>query len=198
MALDKITSIQGKGVYIQGDDIDTDRIIPARYMKVVTFDGLGEFMFKDVRFDEAGNQTDHILNDPRYAEATIMLVDRNFGCGSSREHAPQAIRRAGFKAIIGESFAEIFYGNSVTLGMPCVEATTEQIREIAAAVAADPDTLIDIDIAAETVTVNGKTYQVSVKKTARDALVNGMWDPIAELLENSDGIETTARSLPYV
>jgi 3-isopropylmalate/(R)-2-methylmalate dehydratase small subunit len=198
MALDKITTIQGKGVYIQGDDIDTDRIIPARYMKVVTFDGLGEFMFKDVRFDEAGNQTDHILNDPRYAEATIMLVDRNFGCGSSREHAPQAIRRAGFGAIIGESFAEIFYGNSVTLGMPCVEATTEQIREIAAAVAADPDTLIDIDIAAETVTVNGKTYQVSVKKTARDALINGMWDPIAELLENSDGIETTAGSLPYV
>jgi 3-isopropylmalate/(R)-2-methylmalate dehydratase small subunit len=198
MALDKITSIQGKGVYIQGDDIDTDRIIPARYMKVVTFDGLGEFMFKDVRFDEAGNQTDHILNDPRYAGATIMLVDRNFGCGSSREHAPQAIRRAGFKAIIGESFAEIFYGNSVTLGMPCVEATTEQIREIAAAVAADPNTLINIDIAAETVTVNGKTYQVSVKKTAKDALINGMWDPIAELLENSDGIETTARSLPYV
>lgn len=198
MALDKITSIQGKGVYIQGDDIDTDRIIPARYMKVVTFDGLGEFMFKDVRFDEVGNQTDHILNDPRYAEATIMIVDRNFGCGSSREHAPQAIRRAGFSAIIGESFAEIFYGNSVTLGMPCVEATTEQIREIAAAVAADPDTLIDIDIAAETVTVNGKTYQVSVKKTARDALINGMWDPIAELLENGEGIETTARSLPYV
>ncbi len=198
MALEKVTSIQGKGVYIQGDDIDTDRIIPARYMKVVTFDGLGEFMFKDVRFDEAGNQTDHILNDPRYAEATIMLVESNFGCGSSREHAPQAIRRAGFSAIIGESFAEIFYGNSVTLGMPCVEATSEQIRELAAAVAADPDTLIDIDIAAETVTVNGKTYQVTIKKTARDALVNGMWDPIAELLENRDGIEAIAKSLPYV
>lgn len=198
MALEKVTSIQGKGVYIQGDDIDTDRIIPARYMKVVTFDGLGEFMFKDVRFDEAGNQTDHILNDPRYAEATIMLVESNFGCGSSREHAPQAIRRAGFSAIIGESFAEIFYGNSVTLGMPCVEATSEQIRELAAAVAADPDTLIDIDVAAETVTVNGKTYQVTIKKTARDALVNGMWDPIAELLENRDGIEAIAKSLPYV
>jgi 3-isopropylmalate/(R)-2-methylmalate dehydratase small subunit len=198
MALEKITRIQGKGVYIQGDDIDTDRIIPARYMKVVTFDGLGEFMFRDVRFDAVGNPTDHVLNDPRYAEATIMLVDRNFGCGSSREHAPQAIRRAGFKAIIGESFAEIFYGNSVTLGMPCIEATTEQIREMAAAVAADPDTLIDLDIAAETVTVNGKTYQVSVKKTAKDALVNGMWDPIAELLENSDAIEATAQSLPYV
>lgn len=198
MALDKITRIQGKGVYLPGDDIDTDRIIPARFMKVVTFDGLGQYMFYDVRFDAEGKPTDHVLNDPRYAEATIMLVGRNFGCGSSREHAPQAIRRAGFQAIIGESFAEIFYGNSLTLGMPCVEASAEQIRELAAVIAADPAALIDIDIAAETVTAAGRVYPVTIRPAAREALVNGMWDPIAELLDNSAAIEATAKSLPYL
>lgn len=198
MALEKITKISGKGVYVPGQDVDTDRIIPARYMKVVTFDGLGEFMFKDVRFDQNGNKTDHILNDPRYADATIMIVDSNFGCGSSREHAPQAIRRAGFNAIIGESFAEIFFGNSTTLGMPCIEASKEQIKEIAAAVSTNPDTQIDIDVANETVTVNGKTHKVSLKKTAKDALVNGMWDPIAELLEHDADIQKTAEALPYI
>lgn len=198
MALEKITKLAGKGVYVAGQDIDTDRIIPARYMKVVTFDGLGEFMFKDVRFDQHGNKTDHVLNDPRYAEASIMIVDSNFGCGSSREHAPQAIRRAGFKAIIGESFAEIFFGNSTTLGMPCIEASKEQIKEIAHAVSSNPDTQIDIDIANETVTVNGKSHKVSIKKTAKDALVNGMWDPIAELLEHDADIRRTAEALPYI
>jgi 3-isopropylmalate/(R)-2-methylmalate dehydratase small subunit len=198
MALEKITKISGKGVYVPGQDVDTDRIIPARYMKVVTFDGLGEFMFKDVRFDQNGNETDHILNDPRYADASIMIVDSNFGCGSSREHAPQAIRRAGFNAIIGESFAEIFFGNSTTLGMPCIEASKEQIKEIASAVSANPNTQIDIDVAADTVTVNGETHKVSLKKTAKDALVNGMWDPIAELLEHDADISKTAKSLPYI
>ncbi len=198
MALEKITNVSGKGVYISGQDVDTDRIIPARYMKVVTFDGLGDFLFRDLRFAENGNKTNHILNEPKYANASIMLVGSNFGCGSSREHAPQAIRRAGFNAIIGESFAEIFYGNSATLGMPCVEASTEQILEMAAAVEANPDTEIEIDIVNETVIVNGKDYKVSIKHSAKDGFVNGLWDPIAELLENDAAISETAGSLPYV
>src|SRR5271155_3697611 len=117
MALEKITRVAGRAVHVPGDDIDTDRIIPARYMKCVTFDGLGEFLFHDVRFDENGRPKAHPLNDPEFQGATILIAGRNFGCGSSREHAPQAIYRSGFRAIVAESFAEIFFGNSTTLGL---------------------------------------------------------------------------------
>ena len=198
MALDKITHITGKGVYVPGADVDTDRIIPARYMKVVTFDGLGEYMFRDVRFAEDGTQTDHVLNDPAYADASIMVVGSNFGCGSSREHAPQAIRRAGFKAIIGESFAEIFYGNSLTLGMPCVEADADTIKQLGAVLEQEPNTEIAIDIENERITFSDKTKPVTIKQVAKDALVAGKWDPITELLENDANITATAERLPYV
>jgi len=198
MALEKIKKITGTGIFVSGNDVDTDRIIPARYLKCVTFDGLGEFLFQDVRFDESGNKTGHVLNSDDYKDANIMIVESNFGCGSSREHAPQSIKRAGFDAIIGESFAEIFYGNSLTLGMPCLEASKEQIQEIAAAVEADPNTKIEIDIEQETVSVNGKVYEVSLKTTAKDALVSGMWDAIAELLANSESVDKTASQLPYI
>jgi 3-isopropylmalate/(R)-2-methylmalate dehydratase small subunit len=198
MALEKIKKVSGRGVYVPGDDVDTDRIIPARYMKVVTFDGLGDFMFKDVRETPDGKKTDHVLNNPKFAGANVMLVGSNFGCGSSREHAPQAIKRAGFNAIIGESFAEIFYGNSTTLGMPCVEATKEQIAEMAQAIEKDPSTQIDIDLEKETVTVGGKTYDVTVRPTAKSALTQGKWDPIGELLEADAVITETAKEVRYV
>src|SRR5215212_11845710 len=120
MALEKITSVTGRGVYVPGNDIDTDRIIPARFRKCVTFDGLGQYFFYDVRFDERDKPRVHPLNDARFAGASILISNRNFGCGSSREHAPQAIAKAGFKAVIAEGFAEIFFGNATTLGMPCV------------------------------------------------------------------------------
>src|SRR5690606_14986619 len=120
MALPKIVKVQGRGVYVPGDDIDTDRIIPARFMKCVTFDGLGAYAFYDARFDEQGNSKGHPLDDPRFRGATILLSNSNFGCGSSREHAPQALSKFGIRAIIAESFAEIFFGNATTLGMPCV------------------------------------------------------------------------------
>ena len=139
MALDKITSVTGRGVFVAGDDIDTDRIIPARFMKCVTFDDLGQYMFYDVRFFEDGTEKKHVLNDPRHQNASILISGVNFGCGSSREHAPQALYRAGFRAVIAESFAEIFFGNSVTLGMPCVEATAESLRTLVAAIQSDPD-----------------------------------------------------------
>jgi 3-isopropylmalate/(R)-2-methylmalate dehydratase small subunit len=198
MALEKIKTLKGTGVYVPGDDVDTDRIIPARYMKVVTFDGLGDFLFKDVRQDADGKKTDHVLNDEKFAGANVMLVGSNFGCGSSREHAPQAIKRAGFNAIIGESFAEIFYGNSTTLGMPCVEATKEQISEMAQAIEKDPNAQIDIDLVKETVTVAGKTYNVNVRPTAKSALTQGKWDPIGELLETDTAITETAKEVRYV
>lgn len=198
MALENITKVTGQAVYVPGNDIDTDRIIPARYMKVVTFDGLGEYMFRDVRIDANGNRTDHVLNQPEHANASIMVVDSNFGCGSSREHAPQAIRRAGFNAIIGESFAEIFYGNSITLGMPCVETSAENVQQIAQAIQADPATELTIDIENETVSFNDTTLNVSIKSTAKDALINGRWDPIVELLDNDAAIDKTAQRLPYI
>jgi 3-isopropylmalate/(R)-2-methylmalate dehydratase small subunit len=124
MALEKISIVEGKGVYVPGNDIDTDRIIPARFMKCVTFDGLGEYLFYDVRFNEDGEKKDHSLNNPLFARASIMISDANFGCGSSREHAPQSLYRAGFRAIIAGNFAEIFFGNATNLGMPCGGKTT--------------------------------------------------------------------------
>lgn len=198
MALEKITRITGKGVVVPGDDIDTDRIIPARYLRCVTFDGLGAALFYDVRFAEDGTPKAHPLNDPRFAGATIMLAGSNFGCGSSREHAPQAIYRAGFRAIIAESFAEIFYGNSTALGMPCVEATIEQLRTIVAAIETNPDTEIVIDIKNETVTVAGQTHHVTIRQAAKEVLVNGRWDPIGDLLEAGGLIDRTAAGLPYL
>jgi 3-isopropylmalate/(R)-2-methylmalate dehydratase small subunit len=198
MALEKITHITGCGVYIPGDDIDTDRIIPARYLKCVTFDDLAEGLFADVRQDEAGNSKDHPLNDPRFADATIMLSNSNFGCGSSREHAPQAIYRSGFRAIIAESFAEIFFGNAVTLGMPCIEASREQIEMIGATLAQNPATEIAIDIENGRITVGDKTIDVTIKSSAQQALLAGKWDPIQELLEHDSDINVTAESLGYV
>ena len=196
--LEKIQQVTGKAVYVSGDDIDTDRIIPARYLKCVTFDDLAEGLFADVRTDSNGNTTDHPLNDPNRADAKIMISDANFGCGSSREHAPQSIYRSGFRAVIAESFAEIFYGNSITLGMPCIEASKEQIEEIAAAVTADAETVVDINVAEKTVTVNGKSYAVTIKDSAHDALVNGRWDPLAELLEANDTVDSVAATLAYM
>ena len=198
MALEKISSVTGRGVYIAGDDIDTDRIIPARFMKCVTFDDLGQYMFYDVRFEEDGTEKPHPLNDPRFAGASILLSGENFGCGSSREHAPQAMYRFGIRAVIAESFAEIFFGNSTTLGMPCAEVTGEQLTEMAATISADPNTEVTLDVEKNTVTVGDKTFEVTIRESAQEALLGGRWDPIAELLEADDAITQTAARLPYL
>ncbi len=198
MALEAIKEVRGRGVYVRGDDIDTDRIIPARFMKCITFDGLGEFMFYDVRKNEDGSDKEHPLNDPRFAGATILLSGSNFGCGSSREHAPQAIYRAGFRGIIAESFAEIFFGNSITLGMPCISLTREEIKEIAAAIEADPSVEITIDVENSKVSAAGKTYKSKLRDSARQALVAGRWDPIADLLEGKEEVAQVAARLDYV
>lgn len=198
MALEKITSVTGRAVNVPGNDIDTDRIIPARFMKCVTFDGLGEFVFFDVRHDPQGNKIDHPIDRPQHKGATILLSGANFGCGSSREHAPQAISKAGFKAIIAENFAEIFFGNSTTLGMPCVTAAREDIAKIAAAVDANPQLEITIDLVALEVRFGGQTVKIAQRETARDALVNGRWDAIGELIDGLPDVKTTAAKLPYM
>lgn len=198
MALEKITEVVGTGVPVVGDDIDTDRIIPARFMKCVTFDGLGEYAFYDVRKEENGAEKEHPLNEPRFREATILISGANFGCGSSREHAPQSLFRYGFRGIVAESFAEIFFGNSITLGMPCVTLSRPELEELAGIVSADPSTRIRIDIAARTVSAGGKTFDCGLPESARESLLEGHWDPIAELLEKSPAVDAVADRLSYV
>jgi len=199
MALEPVKQVTGTGVFIPGADIDTDRIIPARFMKCVTFDGLGEFAFYDVRYDEHGNKTNHPLNDERFAGASILVAGVNFGCGSSREHAPQSLRKYGFNGVIAESFAEIFFGNSTGLAMPCVIATEADIKTLAAAIEADPKVAVTIDVEALKVrTSGGLEFSVTMPDSAREALVSGRWDPIQELLDNDSAIEAKAKELHYV
>ncbi|MFD2257338.1 3-isopropylmalate dehydratase small subunit [Luteolibacter algae] len=200
MALDPVTQVSGTGVFIPGADIDTDRIIPARFMKCVTFDGLGEFAFYDVRFNsETGAKTNHPLNDERFKDASILIAGVNFGCGSSREHAPQSLKKYGFNAVIAESFAEIFYGNSTTLAMPCVMASAADIASLRAAVESKPETKITIDVVNLKVsTCDGLEFSVKMPESSREALVSGRWDPIQELLDNGPAIEERAKALHYV
>lgn len=197
MALAKITQVAGTGVYVPGSDIDTDRIIPARFMKCVTFDGLGEFAFYDVRFDKDGNKTTHPLNDARFEGANILLSGSNFGCGSSREHAPQALYRFGFRAVIAESFAEIFFGNCTTLGIPCVVAAGSDIKVLAAEIERNPKLEVTIDVAAGKVFFEDQEFPISLPATAHEALTTGQWDPIAELLENKDAVHERLTALGF-
>ena len=197
MALEQITQVTGRGVYVPGDDIDTDRIIPARYMKCVTFDGLAEFAFHDERKHPDGSEKSHPLNDPRFLGAKILLSGSNFGCGSSREHAPQALYRFGFRAILAESFAEIFFGNSTTLGMPCAIMRREDIRALAGLVEEDPAILVTVDLLENKVTAADMDFRAALPDHAREALVRGKWDAIAELLENIPDVQRVASALPY-
>jgi 3-isopropylmalate/(R)-2-methylmalate dehydratase small subunit len=198
MSLAKITQVTGRGVYVPGNDIDTDRIIPARFMKCVTFDGLGEYLFFDVRKNADGTDKPHPLNDPRFKGATVLLSGANFGCGSSREHAPQAIQKYGFRAIIAENFAEIFFGNCTTLGIPCATASRQDIAKIAAAIEKNPATEVVVDVAKQEIRFGGDSVKASIRESARDALVNGRWDAIGELLEGAAAVKATAAKLPYL
>lgn len=199
MAIEPITQVSGTAVHVPGGDIDTDRIIPARFMKCVTFDGLGDYAFFDVRFNpETGEKTDHPLNDERFQNASIMLTGINFGCGSSREHAPQSLAKYGFRAIVAESFADIFFGNSTTLGLPCVIASRDDLAKLKAAVAADPLVTITVDVENLEVRGGDLTVPVTMAASARHALLSGKYDPIKELVDNKEKIEATAASLHYV
>ena len=210
----EVTAVSGSGVPVRGNDIDTDQIIPARFMKVVTFDGLGEFAFFDQRFDSAtpeesrdgdggavdenDDPKDHPFNDERFQDSSVMVVNANFGCGSSREHAPQALMRWGIDAIVGESFAEIFAGNCLALGIPTVTADHETVTDLQEWVETHPDEEIEVDVEAETVTYGETTVDVTVDDAQRKALVDGVWDTTALMKSNAQAVRETAESLPYV
>lgn len=194
--------ISGKAVPIRGNELDTDRIIPARYLKEITFDNMGDFLFQDARFNEDGSEKNHPLNDPKYKSATIMVVENNFGCGSSREHAPQAIKRYGINALVGESFAEIFAGNCKALGVPALSAKKDDIQTLLNIVESDPEAVLTLDVDSRTVRVtsNGKeeVIQVTLPDARRQAFLDGSWDELGILKSNLDKIkETAANNLPY-
>ena len=192
-----VESVSGTGIPVRGNDIDTDQIIPARYLKAITFDGLGEYAFYDQRFQD-GEPTDHPFNDERYQRAQVLVVNANFGCGSSREHAPQALARWGIDAVVGESFAEIFAGNCLALGIPTVTAPAQDVRQLQDHVEEYPDTEITVNVAAGTVQYGERTVEGSVDDAQRTALVEGVWDTTALLKSNRETVYETARSLPYV
>ncbi len=188
---------EGRGMPLEGDDIDTDRIIPARFMKCVTFEGLGQHAFYDERFDEQGGEKPHELNDPRYEGAKILIVGRNFGCGSSREHAPQSLKGFGIRVFVGESFAEIFAGNCSAMGLPAVTLSPGDVRKLKDMVQKDPETLIAIDLEAKTVTAGGAVLQLDMPETHRNALLSGGWDSTGALLSHREDILTLEKGLPY-
>jgi len=191
MALGKITSVRGRGVVVPGDDLDTDRIIPARYLKCVTFDGLGAHAFHDVRFDEHGRSLGHPLDDPRHRGASVLVSGRNFGCGSSREHAPQSLYYFGIRAILAEGFAEIFFGNSTTLGIPCVTLKPADQEELARWISEHPELDLQIDLRAPGPVVRFGEREIggAIPESTRQSLVEGQWDALGQLL---DGREATA------
>ena len=197
MPLEKISQVSGSAVYVPGNDIDTDRIIPARFMKCVTFDGLGEYLFYDMKFNEDGSKKTHPLNDPQYKNASIMLSGANFGCGSSREHAPQSLYRAGFRAVIAGNFAEIFFGNSINLGMPCVSVSDETRDLISALIEQDPKCEVTVDVLSRLIRAGDNSFPCDLRDGARDSLLNGSWDPLDELLEANQSIEGIHNSLAY-
>ena len=194
----EIGSVTGTGVPVRGNDIDTDQVIPARFMKVVTFDGLGEFAFFDLRFDDDDNQKDHPFNEPQFQDASVLAVNANFGCGSSREHAPQALMRWGIDAIVGESFAEIFAGNCLALGIPTVTADHDTIVDIQAWIDENPEEEIHVDVESETLTYGDTTVEATVDDAQRRALTEGVWDTTALMKSNASAVAQKAADLPYV
>ena len=197
-ALAPIDAVRGRAVVVAGDDIDTDRIIPARFLRCVTFDDLAEGLFFDERFDQDGRPTGHPLDAPEHAGANILVSGRNFGCGSSREHAPQSIARAGFRAVVAGSFAEIFFGNATTLGLVCLALDEAALARVSAVVRADPGLELEIDVADASLRVGGSRYAGRLPDATRSALLSGRFDPLADLLAGADAVADLAAGLPYV
>ena len=193
-----VTTITGRAVPLRGHDIDTDRIIPARFLKCVSFEGLETHAFEDDRkqLEERGQV--HAFSNPKYAGARILIVNGNFGCGSSREHAPQALQRWGIRAVVGESFSEIFFGNSVALGMPCLTVSANDAEALLALVEGNPQAELSISVGTQTVEAGGKTYQADIPAGAREAFTGGTWDATGLLLDNFDQVRNVAKNLPYV
>lgn len=193
-----VTTVSGRGVPVRGNDIDTDRIIPARFLRCVTFDGLGEHAFEDDRLQlkEAG-QT-HAFDDERFQGANILIANANFGCGSSREHAPQAILKWGVTAIIGVSFAEIFYGNNIALGVPCMQVSSAEADALQTAVENDPSLEITVDVENKQVRYADVTINATMADGPQSMFLSGHWDATGQLLDGADKVKATAASLPYI
>jgi len=192
--MNAITSVTGRGLPVRGDDLDTDRIMPARYLRAVTFEGLERHLFEDDRRADPS----HSFNDARYAGATVLVVNRNFGCGSSREHAPQGLARFGIAAIVGESFSEIFLGNSAVLGIPCFSAAHASIDALQSLVERAPETLIEARVDTGAITAGSVRIAATIPPGLRDAFVSGQWNPTAMLLDRFDEVRVVADALPYV
>ena len=193
-----VRRVQGRAIVVRGDDIDTDRVMPARFLKAVTFEGLEQHLFEDDRAEAAARGAVHPFDDPARRGASILFVGRNFGCGSSREHAPQAIARWGIRAIVGESFAEIFFGNALMLGLPCVSVDRSRLALIADGVTADSRLEVVVDLEAGNVMAGNFGTSALMPETARQALMTGGWDATAMLLEDSDAVKRVADKLPYI
>lgn len=193
--MSQIQSVSGRGIPLVGNDIDTDRIIPARFLRCVTFDGLGEQAFAD---DRAQAQGSHPFDQPQYQGATVLVVNRNFGCGSSREHAPQAIAKWGIQAIVGESFAEIFFGNCVAMGIPCVTADAEAVKQLQAAIADRPAAPVSVDLSAMQVRCGEFSAPVYLGEGSKNMFLSGTWDACGQLVAQAAQIKATAAKLPYV
>ena len=193
MARAPIESVSGRGCVLRGDDIDTDRVIPARFMKVVTFDDVGEHAFAD---DRKAAKGDHPLDDEKYDGASILVVGKNFGCGSSREHAPQALMRFGFNAFVGSSFAEIFAGNCTALGLVCATLGDDDLENLMGSVELDPQQEVTIDVAGGKVTSRAGTAPALIPDGTKKQLLEGTWDATGMLLDHADDVTRTAASLP--
>ena len=193
-----ITRIVGRAVPVPGDDIDTDRIMPARFLRSVTFDGLEDHVFEDDRKAGGHPYNRHPFDVSQYQGASILLVNSNFGCGSSREHAPQGLHRWGINAIVGESFAEIFFGNSMMIGLPCVTASPADVRSLMQRVEKNPRAEVRIDLVAGTCQVDDFTCAASLPPRIREAFTTGAWDTTGMLLDDFEQVEATANGLPYV
>lgn len=193
--MSQVQSVSGRGVPLVGNDIDTDRIIPARFLRCVTFDGLGEQVFAD---DRTQLQGQHAFDQPQYQGASLLVVNRNFGCGSSREHAPQAISKWGIRAIVGESFAEIFFGNCVAMGIPCVTAAATDVQTLQAWVAAHPQTPVTLDLQTMQVQFGDGAIAISLDEGPRNMFLAGTWDACGQLIAQAEQIQQTAIRLPYV
>jgi len=198
MAVERVREIRGMALPLRGEDIDTDRIIPARFLKSITFDGLEQHLFEDDRRQAEAAGIVHAVSNPAYRGARILLVNSNFGCGSSREHAPQAIYRRGIRAVLGQSFSEIFFGNSILLGMPCPTAPPDTVRALMDLVEGNPSTELTIDLQEMQVKADGRAFEVSLPAAVREAFLDGSWDATGLLLDDYDRVRATADSLPYV
>ena len=193
-----VSTLTGPGIPLRGNDIDTDRIIPARFLKCVTFDGIGEHAFKDDIKGLAQKGETHSFADERFASAAILVANKNFGCGSSREHAPQSLKRWGIKAIVAESYSEIFYGNCVSLAVPCFTADHETCAKLQDAIENNPTAELGIDVAEATISIGEEVIQLEIQSGAQGQFLDGSWNARAGLLENLDEAKEVAASLPYV